>query len=103
VESFYFAPSSVTGNSSVIRTLPDGTRVVRVIYAIDGKVPPDLSIWIQMYVTDAIFANGDSWYELTAADFNENGEASLEILKAPGLGTPYVCHWINPFMESPDD
>ena len=103
VESFYFAPSSVTGNSSVIRTLPDGTRVVRVIYAIDGKVPADLSIWIQMYVTDAIFANGDSWYELTAADFNENGEASLEILKAPGLGTPYVCHWINPFMESPAD
>ena len=103
VESFYFAPASVTRNSSVIRTLPDGTRVVRVTYAIDGKVPSDLSIWIQLYVTDAVFANGDSWYELTAADFNENGEASLEILKAPGLGTPYVCHWINPFMESPDD
>lgn len=103
VESFYLASSSITGNSSVIRTLPDGTRVVRVTYAIDGKIPDDLSIWIQLYVTDAVFANGDTWYELTAADFNENGEASLEIYKAPGFGTPWVCHWINPFMESLDD
>jgi hypothetical protein len=99
LNSFYFAASTVTNNSAVIRVLPDGTRVVRATYAIDGKIPADLSIWIEMYVTDAVFANGDTWWNLTAADFNENGEASLEYYKAPGKGTPYICHWIRPYME----
>jgi hypothetical protein len=99
VESFYFAASTVTNNNSIIRILPDGTRVVRSVFAIDGKIPDDLSIWIEMYVTDTVFANGDSWYELTAADFDENGEAVIEFYKSPGSGSPFVCHWIRPFMN----
>lgn len=99
INAFWFVPASVTGNHQVLQTLPDGTRVVEVRYVLDGPIPADLSIWIQLKVTDALFANGSALYELTAADFNANGEARLLIYKAPGNGIPYVCHWIRPYMK----
>ena len=97
VNGFFFASATVTGNSTLLRVLPDGTRVVQVGYVIDGPVPADLSIWLRLYVTDAVFANGDTWYHLTAADFDAKGMAKLTILKAPGKDTAYVCHWIMPY------
>jgi hypothetical protein len=103
VNGFRFAAASDTGNHHVIRVLADGTRVVEVRYVIDGLVPPDLSVWLHLYVTDALFANGDTWYRLTAGDFDERGEARLLIHKAPGTGTPYVCHWILPFSEREEE
>lgn len=99
INAFYFVPSSVTGDYNVIQVLPDGTRVIEVRYVIDGGIPKDLSVWLQLFVTDALFANGDSWYRLTAADFDANGEARILIYKAPGTDTPYVCHWIRPFYD----
>ncbi|MCF7734675.1 MAG: hypothetical protein K9N23_23530, partial [Akkermansiaceae bacterium] len=99
VNVFYFVPASVTGDHQVIQVLPDGTRVVAVRYVIDGVIPGNLSIWLQLGVTDALFADGDTWHQLTAADFNENGEARILIYKAPGAGTPFVCHWIRPFHQ----
>ncbi len=99
VNGFHFATATETGNYSVIRVLADGTRVVEVRYVIDGVIPKDLSVWLHLYVTDAIFANGDTWYHLTVADFDENGEARILIHKAPGTDTPYVCHWVLPFDE----
>lgn len=99
INAFWFVPATDTGNHRVIEVLADGTRVVEVRYVIDGPIPADLSIWLQMYVTDAVFADGSTWHELTAADFNANGEARLLIYKAPGKGIPYVCHWIRPFHK----
>ncbi|MCW1887023.1 PA14 domain-containing protein [Luteolibacter flavescens] len=103
IHGFLFASATWTGDHQLIETLPDGTRVVRVGYVLDGEIPPDLSIWIEMYVPDAVFANGGSWLQLTADDFDENGAASFEIYKAPGNDTPYVCHWIRPFGDGPDE
>jgi hypothetical protein len=105
VSSFHFASATETAESSVVEVLADGTRVVQIGYVIDGRIPADLSIWLRLYVTDAVFANGDTWYHLTAADFDANGMARLMILKAPGRGTAFVCHWIKPFGSrdgSPD-
>jgi hypothetical protein len=99
VNGFHFATATETGNHIVMRVLADGTRVVEVRYVIDGIIPKDLSVWLHLYVTDAIFANGDTWYQLTAADFDENGEARILIHKAPGTDIPYVCHWVLPFDE----
>jgi hypothetical protein len=99
VNAFWFVPATATGNYQVIQTLPDGTRVVEVRYVIDGPIPPDLSIWLQMDVTDAVFANGDTSHELTAADFDASGEARLLIYKAPGTNIPFVCHWIRPYFK----
>jgi len=103
IHGFFLAASTWTGSHHVVQTLPDGTRVVRVGYVIDGEIPPDLSIWIQMQVPDAVFANGDVWLRLTAADFDDNGQAYLEIYKAPGDNIPYVCHWLRPFSGGPDE
>ena len=97
VDCFRFASATATGDSYLLRVLADGTRVVQVGYVIDGVIPKDLSIWLRLYVTDAVFANGDAWYQLTAADFDANGMARLTILKAPGTGIPFVCQWIMPY------
>lgn len=103
VNAFHVVPASATGNHRVIEVLPDGTRVVEVRYVFNGLIPENLSVWLQLYVTDAVFANGDTWYELTARDFDENGEARLLIYKAPGHGVAYVCHWFRPFHDEPAD
>ena len=103
LHGFFLAPSTWTGYHKVIRTLADGTRVVRIVMIIDGEIPPDLSLWMQMYVPDAVFANGGSWLHLTAADFDENGRTEIDIYKAPGDGVPYVCHWIRPFSDGPGE
>ena len=103
VTAFHVVPASATGNHRVIEVLPDGTRVVEVRYVFNGVIPENLSVWLQLYVTDAVFANGDTWYQLTARDFDENGEARLLIYKAPGHGVAYVCHWFRPFHDDPAD
>ncbi|MEI6535445.1 MAG: PA14 domain-containing protein, partial [Verrucomicrobiaceae bacterium] len=101
VNVFWFAAASDTGDAQVIQVLPDGTRVVEVRYVIDGIVPPDLSIWLQFYVDDAVFADGSSWHELKASDFDASGEARLLIYKAPGNNSPAICHWILPYFKDP--
>ena len=101
IQGFYLAPATVTGDHQYIDTLPDGTRVILVGYVLDGKIPADLSIWIQLYVPDAVFANGDTWLHLTASDFDKNGRTQFKVYKAPGKGIPYVCHWIRPYGEGP--
>lgn len=102
VDSFVLAPGSKTGDAELVGTLPDGTRVVEVSYIIDCPVPADLSLWLRLYVTDAVFANGLTWLQLTADDFDENGVATFRVFKAPGTGTPYVCHWILPYADFED-
>jgi hypothetical protein len=102
VHSLQLSTANQTGDAIVIGTLPDGTRVVEVSYIIDGPIPDDLSIWVRLYVTDAVFANGLTWLRLTAADFDENGVARFNVYKAPGTGTPYVCHWILPYADFED-
>ena len=99
VNAFRIVPASESGDVRVVDVLPDGTRVVEMSFLIDGKIPADLSIWIEFYVTDAVFANGDTRYHLTAADFDANGLARIIIYKAPGTGVAYVCHWIRPDAE----
>jgi hypothetical protein len=102
VASFRVVDSARTLDAHVIDVLPDGTRVVEVGFVIDGPIPPDLSLWIELYVADAVFANGATRYELTAGDFDKNGIARLRIYKAPGDGVAAVCHWIRPFEDDED-
>jgi hypothetical protein len=78
--------------------LPDGTRVLEFMLMIDGVIPADLSIWLEFYVTDAVFADGSTRYHLTAADFDENGVARILVYKAPGSGVA-ICHWIRPYGD----
>ncbi len=98
VSAFRFAPASVTGNSQVIEIMADGTRVVEVRYVIDGPVPSDLSIWLNFLVADAVFADGDTSHEITAADVDANGEVRILMYKAPGTGVAYICHSIRAYL-----
>ncbi len=92
-----FSSSTETNDAHIVEVLPDGTRVVEVGYAIRGPVPAGLSIWIDMFVPDAVFENGGTRYHLTAADFDENGLAKIRIYAIAGSDDEVkVCHWINP-------
>jgi hypothetical protein len=93
VNVFRLVDATESGDANVVAVLPDGTRVVELAYLIEGEIPKDFSLWIDFYVTDAVFEDGSTRYHLTAADFDEQGMARLKIFKAPGEGMAYVCHW----------
>ena len=97
VNAFYLVPPSINGNAQIFEIMADGTRVVEVRYVLDGHIPRDLSIWLQFLVTDAVFADGSTSHELTAADFDGNGEARLLMYKAPGNGVAFICHSIRAY------
>lgn len=99
INVFRIVGASESGDSRMVDILPDGTRVIEVIYLIDGHVPDDISVWIEFYVTDAVFLDGSTRYHLTADDFDENGFARVVMYKAPGEGVAYVCHWIRPYDD----
>ena len=97
INAFNFEYSTVTGDIKVIDVLTDGTRVIEIRYVINGPIPPGLSIWLKMYA-DSLFANGTGWQELTAADFDANGEARVLFFKPPSDDSPRVCHYILPYF-----
>lgn len=99
---FRLVDAAASGDAHVVRTLPDGTRVVELGYLVDGNLPPGFSLWIELAVSDAVFADGTTRWRITAADFDENGMARVLIYKAPGTGVAYVCHW-NRLFEDEDD
>ncbi|MDB6078202.1 MAG: beta-glucosidase [Akkermansiaceae bacterium] len=101
VDAFYIVPATQSLDAREVQVLPDGTRVLEFGLMIDGKIPADLSIWLDFYVTDAVFADGTTRYHLTAADFDENGIARIQVYKAPGVGTPWICHYIRPYYDDP--
>jgi hypothetical protein len=92
IPSFRVVNSARALDAHVVNILPDGTRVVEIGILIEGSIPPDLLLRIKLIVTDAVFANGETYYELRAGDFDENGVARLTIYKAPGHGVAAVCH-----------
>ncbi len=96
-EAVRFSSATETGDAKVVEVLPDGTQVVEIGYVLNGPIPRGLSIWIDLFVPNAVFSTGDTRYHLTAADFDENGEARLRIYAVPDEeGVVKVCHWINP-------
>jgi len=98
VKAFLFANAVYSGDHRVVEVLEDGTRVIEVGFVLDGPVPDDFSVFLSMWVPDAVFADGESTLNLTAADFDENGLAKFEILKAPGGDTENaICHAIELF------
>ena len=99
VNAFIFADSVYTGDVEALEVLEDGTIVVEVGFVLDGAVPDDFSVFLSMWVPDAVFANGESTLTLTAADFDENGIAKIKVLKAPGGDHENaVCHVIELFQ-----
>jgi hypothetical protein len=103
VNTFRIIAAAKALDAHMVNVLPDGTRVIQMGIAIDGPIPADLSIWLEMYVTDAVFANGDTFHHLTAADFDEFGIARITIYKAPGGNIAAICHWIRPYAEDPTE
>lgn len=99
---FKLIDAAENGDAHIVEVLPDGTRVVEISYMIEGEIPADFSLWIDFYVTDAVFADGSTRYHLTAADFDEFGIARIKIYKAAGDGHAFVCHWNRLYEEDGD-
>lgn len=103
VNAFWIVSARDTRDARVVQVLPDGTRVVEFSLTIDGHIPSDLALRIELFVPDAVFADGGTTYELTAADFDENGIARIIAYKAPGKGVAKVCHRIFSYADDNPD
>lgn len=103
VNAFWIVSARESRDARVVEILPDGTRVVEFAFVIDGVIPPDLSVWIELFIPDAVFADGTTRYRLTAADFDENGVARLLAYKAPGTGVAKICHRIVAYSDDDPD
>ncbi len=96
VNAFRLALTDATGDYEIIQTLPDGTRLIAIKYVMDGPIPADLSVRLEMFVEGAVFINGDTSMELTAASFNALGETEISFYAVPGANIPRICHNIYP-------
>src|SRR5690606_34696819 len=97
LETVRFSSATDTNDAKIIDELADGTQLVEIGYLLSGAIPANLSIWIEIFVPNAVFESGDTRYHLTAADFDEKGEARLRIYSVPNSnGVTKVCHWIRP-------
>jgi hypothetical protein len=103
IKAFRLVTARESRDARVVGVLPDGTRVVEFSFIIDGIIPPDLSLRVELFVPDAIFANGSTTWLLDADDFDENGEARLLAYKAPGTGVAKICHRVFSFADDDPD
>ncbi|MEN8695199.1 MAG: PA14 domain-containing protein [Akkermansiaceae bacterium] len=97
VKSFILAQVSLTDDNVILQTFEDGSKLIEVGYVLDGPIPANFSIFLNMWVPDAVFEDGQSTRILTAADFDENGLAKVKMIKAPGDAHNAVCHTVEVF------
>ena len=97
VKSAILAQVSLTGDNVILQEFEDGSKLIEVGYVLDGPIPDNFSIFLNMWVPDAVFEDGQSTRILTAADFDENGLAKVKMIKAPGDTHNAVCHTVEAF------
>ena len=73
-----------------ITVYDDGSRLVEVTLRL-GYVPPDLEIYLNIFVGGVLFDDGTLTRVITAADFDELGRYTYRIIQAASSHTS-VCH-----------
>jgi hypothetical protein len=79
-----------TDDTAIHDILPDGTGIYRFTIVADG-LPAGFRVKLRTHHQGAAFPNGSRDLELTAADFDANGIATVEVIYPPG-SEPRVCH-----------
>ncbi|MCW1916968.1 chitobiase/beta-hexosaminidase C-terminal domain-containing protein [Luteolibacter sp. GHJ8] len=76
--------TGANGGGRVIITLPDGRKIVNMTYTVNGPIPPNLLVRVQLYAGGTTFLDGSTVAWLSAEDFDEFGVANLEVVIGSG-------------------
>ena len=99
VNGFYLAYIDQTGDARLIHTYPDGTRLMSGSIVAVG-LPPDVYIRLKSLFQGTLFTNGSDTLWLTAADFDQNGIATV-YFEWDGEGNPNMCTYVDLFTTTP--
>ena len=80
-----------------IHTFPDGSTLIESGLVL-SPVLPQVTVRLEIVVGGVTFDDGTLVKELTAADFNELGQASVRFLRPVDVQTS-VCHMIKAYQN----
>jgi hypothetical protein len=89
IEGFNFFSSSEV-DVRVIERLPDGSQLIEMATVL-SSVPSHILVRFEIFVGGITFDDGTIVKELTAADFNQLGEARVRFIR-PASAQTSVCH-----------
>ena len=98
VRGFYIATVDETADAAMVTQYADGTYLMRMTYIADN-LPANARIHIRTYYQGTTFLNGGNTLDLTAADFDENGIATIYMEWADGTSQPRMCHYLDVFLD----
>jgi hypothetical protein len=84
----------------VVTTYPDGTVLMSGTF-VAVNLPPDIRILLTTLYQGTVFANGSNTLWLSAADFDENGIATVYYERAGG-GAGYMCTYVGLYVMPPE-
>ncbi|WP_170157263.1 right-handed parallel beta-helix repeat-containing protein [Roseimicrobium gellanilyticum] len=76
---FRFTNAQATGGGVVIGNLDSMTKIIRASYVIEGPIPPNLRVRIEIWYSGASFDTGSSIREFGPGAFDANGIATALI------------------------
>lgn len=92
VDPYLIADVTDTGYVEILETLPGGVIHGRISVVAD-KLPPGGYVQLQIWAGGANFTNGTNLTNLTAADFDENGVAYVDVYYPTLSAISSFCHY----------
>ncbi len=86
INGFYLAYIDETFDAQVIHVFPDGTRLMKGSLVAVG-LPQDIAICVHSIFQGTVFINGSDSLWLTAADFDQNGIATIYFEQAGNVSS----------------
>ncbi|HEX7261644.1 MAG TPA: hypothetical protein VF258_07495, partial [Luteolibacter sp.] len=97
VNAFYLASIDETADPAVVTTYPDGTVLMSGTF-VAVNLPPDILIRLKTLYQGTVFANGSNIMWLSAAEFDENGIATVYYER---MGGGYMCTYVDIYVMPP--
>lgn len=97
IKAVSYSGASKSLYHDIIETYDDGSTLSEMRISL-SRVPDDLEIELNIFVSGVIFEDGTTTRMVTAEDFNEFGEYRYRMIKSAGAATS-VCHTIKMFQD----
>jgi hypothetical protein len=98
VNVFSVTTTGFDGGGRLISVLPDGRSLIDMSYSVDGKLPANLLIKVEVWISGTTFVDGSRVAWLRPEDFDQFGVANLQVIATDGGHG--ICQRVNLYLES---